>query len=1017
MSGIEIFGLIAGIIQVADAIVTTYKDIQNIHDLPEAFKEVSERMPIITTILRIAEAHNQAQTSENEDELKSLEDLLKQCKTKTDHLNEIFLEMKKFQRDRVRDVYKRTILRWGKTHRVETLAGSIMKDVQLIASYQIFQSATPGQIGSLTRAEEDLARVAEENPSLADSEIPTTPTSVSHSGRGDIFANSGSGVQTNIMGDSNHYAPQGDINFSVSRSSIEDLPRLNKEHEVVRKGLLEDITKKIQALPRDSNTPGVLVLAGIGGQGKSRIARQYCEDKAGRKYEDIWWVDASSEQTTIQTFEKMAAKLSSRRLGGISALDEPWKYVTYNKVAEELATQEKKILMIFDNYDEPELFTNIKNYFPNHKKTTIIITSRRQNLLRERNWGRLDIPPMTEDEALQLLSKGSGRDFRALSESHIYKEIVKMLGYLPLAIDQTRLYFSQTGSQISLYPGVLKTAMDRITEPGKETLYDTFERNLQLLPDNSYGRAARAILHLSALLGHGGIYESFFHTNVQTTSDVQSVCSDSKGWKSIEFSEVILTLTERSLIQPLQRLDLPNSSRFSLHPVIREWLIWRLSNTAEGRRASLSHRKIDAVRMLAACIKSIENQPPVLQFSQDILTHVDHFLADGDIKARLISMSEKDMADGMSETCFLFAAFYRKCGRMKSSQQLLDEMQESCQRASISPDHSMHLDISLEHGRVLLDIDQCEEASIYFNSVLECEDTLDKTRHCRALLGLAESHLGTEEPRKARTLLDSADLVVGEIPDGGNQLKVEAMALRGYAQASLGHLSDAENRLKDAYELAKPYFEENSDQAVRIALCLADLSARMRGQFLPAKNQIDCILTRCKDQYGPTHYLTLFSYFMLGRLCGGSGDAPGTRDCFEVIQSHCHTVFGNVPIIFKMELLIGHTYRWERNFIEAERHYQEAKRLSIKIGSPTARTNVSGILFMFHMGRGRILEAIPSIFFFLRTFPFVTMLRVNKPRLVPAAALLILVVFSAVQNSLLTGLTGAGFILALLYFV
>ncbi len=85
---------------------------------------------------------------------------------------------------------------------------------------------------------------------------------------------------------------------------------------VGRQEVLRQIHVNFETKPADSNLPTVLVLYGIGGRGKSRIAEEYCRDRYSRGYHGVFWVNARTEETTIQSLQEIAERMTELAYGG-----------------------------------------------------------------------------------------------------------------------------------------------------------------------------------------------------------------------------------------------------------------------------------------------------------------------------------------------------------------------------------------------------------------------------------------------------------------------------------------------------------------------------------------------------------------------------------------------------------------------------------------------------------------------------------------------------------------------------
>ena len=107
--------------------------------------------------------------------------------------------------------------------------------------------------------------------------------------------------------------------------------------------------------------PRVLILNALGGQGKSQIALEYCR-RSRKTYQGVFWVHASSEASAIQSYENIMTKLKIGELvkGDAEAVVE--------LVRDFMEHWNERWLLVFDNYDEPEKFHNVRNFIPKGRK-------------------------------------------------------------------------------------------------------------------------------------------------------------------------------------------------------------------------------------------------------------------------------------------------------------------------------------------------------------------------------------------------------------------------------------------------------------------------------------------------------------------------------------------------------------------------------------------------------------------------------------------------------------------------
>lgn len=213
MTGIEIIGLVAAILGVIETINHVYAALKDRNDLPEAFKQVNARMSLVEATLQTAKT--QTRNIQDESEAKSVEETLTRCKLKLTQLSDIFNKILQAKGQPVLDAYRREVLHLGKKHRVENLMESVLEDTRQLATFQVFKTATGDQVvEELKKAQEEMAKIARENPSLPDSDFASqSPTFTSHWGKGHIVNQSGTG-NTHVAGD--NYSSKGDMMFGMS---------------------------------------------------------------------------------------------------------------------------------------------------------------------------------------------------------------------------------------------------------------------------------------------------------------------------------------------------------------------------------------------------------------------------------------------------------------------------------------------------------------------------------------------------------------------------------------------------------------------------------------------------------------------------------------------------------------------------------------------------------------------------------------------------------------------------------
>src|SRR5882672_9043519 len=246
-----------------------------------------------------------------------------------------------------------------------------------------------------------------------------------------------------------------------------DVPSLLVRNYVQRGVLFS----RLENLLERSGTPStqrIVVLLGMGGIGKTQLALRYCEyAKSSRKYQAVFWLDASSQNTLYLSMETIAKKLSPDRI-----LDDVNESVPI--VRDLLSSWSERWLLVFDNLDNPSDLNDIRNFFPVSNNGSILITSRCSGT--EELGDIVKVDKMKETEGLELLFQTSQSDTQ---ERAAAQDILRRLDYLPLAIERVRGYTSYRKLP-------LKKFVDEYERRKREFMLEKprFSSYLRMLPDD-----------------------------------------------------------------------------------------------------------------------------------------------------------------------------------------------------------------------------------------------------------------------------------------------------------------------------------------------------------------------------------------------------------------------------------------------------------------------------------------------------------------------------------------------------
>lgn len=212
----------AATIAIIGSISSTYNAIQHLRGLPKAFKGVGQNLPLVKETLELA--RGQLQGPSDESAKKAIEPVIHNCQEKAIALNKIFDDLDKAMKQEkdanewsaLVNLYRKTVVYLGKSHKVETLMQELLSNLKGLAIHQLFKVTGQGLTVKLENAINELSAV---EPSLPDSDFDTKGASVnqtnSDNARG--FVSTG-GHQENTMGHKFHSA--GNMSFGMDFMNI-----------------------------------------------------------------------------------------------------------------------------------------------------------------------------------------------------------------------------------------------------------------------------------------------------------------------------------------------------------------------------------------------------------------------------------------------------------------------------------------------------------------------------------------------------------------------------------------------------------------------------------------------------------------------------------------------------------------------------------------------------------------------------------------------------------------------------
>lgn len=216
------------------------------------------------------------------------------------------------------------------------------------------------------------------------------------------------GTGLTILGDFHNHEPLPD-----PVSDLEDVveiglclgsaPRIPTDQLVGRVAEIEEMSRALQP-GRPSNEQRRVVLGGMGGVGKTQLALVFAQQYQ-QHYKSVFWLNATSQSTLHASWRLLAGHVvpasELEKLSSAQVLAKVHKWL--------LSSRNTQWLLIFDNYDEPDIW-DIEPYCPYAAHGSIITTTRLPDLVSI-SGHRIRLQPLVNIEhSLSILQKRSRRE-------------------------------------------------------------------------------------------------------------------------------------------------------------------------------------------------------------------------------------------------------------------------------------------------------------------------------------------------------------------------------------------------------------------------------------------------------------------------------------------------------------------------------------------------------------------------------------------------------------------------------
>jgi tetratricopeptide (TPR) repeat protein len=469
--------------------------------------------------------------------------------------------------------------------------------------------------------------------------------------------------------------------------------------------------------------PNAAVLQALGGQGKSQVALELCR-RLRKDCRGVFWLDATSKATLERGLEEIADELNRP---AVRRLEDTKSKVRF--VLDTIQEWTEQWLIVYDNYDRPDIFPDIKPFLPESKSICaivihtltfiggqggIICTSRHA---ATKVLGRqFQVPSMTNDGGIELLLRDMSSEEIENSRA-VGEDIVHRLGGLALAIEQAAAAYISFNQMplpdfINEYERkkakVLKHMREELWEyqkirDGSEkneafSAFTTWEMSFEQVEQRDERRREHItrFLAVAAFLEPSHIGSYLFETYLakdkntfpwldifrrprslsdeDTDSDPDSNTDSNTGQASSMRKHKQASWDRDqfwSVIERLHRLSLVQSIKkeptviFSLHPVISDWLQLR-----EQKRSTREQILRETIKLMSVVVGSAFAEAAHASTRQELLAHLDSCQTNSEHMKFTKSLGCADMRDETNS----FGHFYETQGQYTRSDKLYEAL-------------------------------------------------------------------------------------------------------------------------------------------------------------------------------------------------------------------------------------------------------------------------------------------------------------------------------------------------------
>jgi len=300
---------------------------------------------------------------------------------------------------------------------------------------------------------------------------------------------------------------------------------------------LRNLHEAVQAQENSNESEVILQttsISGLGGIGKSELARKYAKDHCQDYDGNVIWIDAETCGTMEESFRNLAR---DDRLG-IPTKNLEGKEKTTDSIIKDIYDffAKRKSLFIFDNAeksDDLNKFLPPRDLPPGANKPYVLITSREIKL--DRGIGGVELKELKSDDAKKFVRKGLHVAEKDTSRNQEIEKLVEKLQCFPLALQQAVAHITETNEEHKFWGNgeyTIGSYLEEYEEKKKELLnskaFESFDNGYakttfttwnvtidKIKGDKESGQRASEILDVIAYFAPDNIPVEIFYSELE----------------------------------------------------------------------------------------------------------------------------------------------------------------------------------------------------------------------------------------------------------------------------------------------------------------------------------------------------------------------------------------------------------------------------------------------------------------------------------------------------------------------